>query len=41
MQSLATPVQVVERFPELHRLLVSLLRSLTDEEWALPTIAGK
>jgi uncharacterized protein (TIGR03083 family) len=41
MQFLATTIQVVERFPELHRLLVSLLRSLTDEEWALPTIAGK
>ncbi|GAB3171109.1 maleylpyruvate isomerase family mycothiol-dependent enzyme [Telluribacter humicola] len=33
------PISTVHLFPQLDRLLIKLLRSLTPEEWAEPTIA--
>ena len=35
----AVPIPTVHLFPELDRLLIQLLRSLTPEEWQKPTVA--
>lgn len=35
------PIEVLHLFPVLDRELISLLSSLTNEEWHSPTIAGK
>jgi hypothetical protein len=41
MSSHVPPIQVVHLFQELDELLISLLRSLSQEQWHAPTIAGK
>jgi len=40
LQPLA-PILVADRFPELGRELIALLRSLSDEQWRLQTVASR
>jgi hypothetical protein len=41
MSLASPPIQVVHLFPKLDLLLIGLLRSLTEEQWHAPTVAGK